>query len=235
MDKFPIRINKYLALKNYSTRRGADELISLGKVTINGRKANLGDKVEEGDSVEVKGLKDKKYVYYAYYKPAGIVTTGNKSEGERIEDVTNFTEKVFPVGRLDKESEGLIILTNDGRITEKLLSPEAGHEKEYLVTVDRPITHEFLVKMSNKVDIGIHKTKKSKVRRIDKDTFEIILSEGKNRQIRRMCGVLGFGVKKLKRFRIMDIMIGKLRPNKYRELTAAEIKRLFQQLKLPVS
>lgn len=224
-----MRINKYLSEKNITTRRGADVLITEGKVFINGRKAVLGDKVTEQDKVIVEGFNPKKYVYYAYYKPSGIATLATGEE-KSIKDVTNFPEKVFPIGRLDKESEGLIIMTNDGRMTDKLLNPKFEHEKEYYVELDRPITHEFLVRISNRVNIGIHITKKSLVRKKDKNSFEIILSEGKNRQIRRMCGVLGAGVKKLKRFRILNILIGKLKPGQFRELKGEELNNFLKKL-----
>lgn len=230
METFPIRINKYVAQKGFSTRRGADELIAAGKVLLNGKKAKLGDQVHEGDSVTLADFSQKKYVYYAYYKPAGIITVGKEPGTKSIADVIKFPEKVFPLGRLDKESEGLIIMTNDGRLSDKLLNPASEHEKEYQVVVDRPITHEFLVKMSQRVDIGIGRTKKSKIRRVDKKTFDIILSEGKNRQIRRMCGVLGYGVKELTRFRIMNVLLGKLKPNQYRNLTPKELKKLLVDL-----
>ena len=224
-----IRINKYLADKNYSTRRGADSLILEGKVYINGKKAVLGDKVKDGDKVTVKDFKDKEYVYYAYYKPAGVSTLATGQE-KSIKDIVNFPEKVFPLGRLDKESEGLLIMTNDGRLTDKLLNPKFEHEKEYYVELDRTLTHEFLVKIRGKLDIGIHKTKKSLARRKGQNAFDIILSEGKNRQIRRMCGVLGAGVKKLKRFRIMNILIGKLKPNQFRRLTKKELDNFLFSL-----
>lgn len=224
------RINKYLAEKNYATRRGADELVSAGKVLINGKVAKLGDQVREDDIVSVKDFETKDYVYYAYYKPSGVVTLGKELGAKNIEETVKFPERVFPLGRLDKDSEGLLIMTNDGRLTDKLLNPKFDHEKEYLVEVDREITHEFLVKMSHKVDIGIHVTNKSKIRRVDKNHFEIILSEGKNRQIRRMCGVLGFGVRKLKRFRVVNILLGKLKPNQYRKLSTKELETFLKNL-----
>lgn len=230
--EFPIRINKYLAIKNYSTRRGADELIKNGKVFINGKVASLGDKVSEKDVVTLKDFKNANLVYYAYYKPVEVLTIGSKAEGRRIEDVAKFPEKVFPIGRLDKDSEGLILMTNDGRLTDRLLNPENTHEKEYTVTVDKEITHEMLVKMSLGVNIGGYKTRKTKIRRKDKHTFDIILTEGKNRQIRRMCGALGFAVKKLKRMRIMDIKIGRLKPNQFRKLEGLELKKLLSTLKI---
>lgn len=224
------RINKYLADKNYATRRGADALVSAGKVFINGKKAVLGDKVEEGDKVTVAGFESPKYVYYAYYKPAGVATLSSGKGEKAIADVAKFPEKVFPLGRLDKDSEGLLIMTNDGRLTDKLLNPKFEHEKEYLVEVDRPITHQFLVKMSHKVDIGIGKTKESKIRKKSNNTFEIILSEGKNRQIRRMCGVFGYGVRRLVRFRVMNILLGRLKPNQFKKLSTRELGIFLKSL-----
>ncbi len=229
-NTFPIRINKYLALKGFSTRRGADELISAGKVYINGKVARLGMEVYEADNVTLKGFEPKSHVYYAYYKPVGVITVGKEPGIRSIEDAAKFPEKVFPLGRLDKDSEGLILMTNDGRLTDKLLNPDSEHEKEYLVELDKPVTHEFLVKMFQGVRIKSGKTKESKIRRKEKNSFEIILTEGKNRQIRRMCGALGYQVKRLKRVRIMNILLGKLKPNQFRKLTPKEQKELFKDL-----
>lgn len=227
---FPMRINKYLAHKNYATRRGADELISAGKVYINGKKAILGDLVEETDKVTLKDLEAKKYAYYAYYKPVGVLSVGGNDEEPGIEQKAKFEEKVFPLGRLDKDSEGLILMTNDGRLTDKLLNPDNDHEKEYLVTVNPNITHAFLIKMGLGVNIDGYKTKKAKIRRVDKNSFEIILTEGKNRQIRKMCGSLGYKVTKLKRIRVMNIELGKLKPNQFKKIIGSELKTLFKSL-----
>ena len=220
--QYPIRLNRYLSLCNYATRRGADVLISGGKVFINGTKASLGDQVQEGDHVEVEGAEEKEYVYYAYYKPKGIVTIGAQNEEKEIADVSNFPEDVFPIGRLDKDSEGLIIMTNDGRITEELLSPDFYHEKEYQVTVDQTVSHQAFVKLRHgvRIDVGRKKymTKPAKVRRISKNTFDIIITEGKKRQIRKMCGGVGYKVVKLKRFRIMDVELGNLKPGQFRKI-----------------
>lgn len=234
-EKF-VRLNKYLAEKNYASRRGADELIESGKVFINGKKAALGDKVGPEDTVEVKGKQAKEFEYYAYYKPRGVVTIGAQDGEKEIKDVTDFPEDIFPLGRLDKDSEGLIIMTNDGRITEALLSPDEKHEKEYSVTTDKPVSHILLVRLSQGVQIGKaglkrnYKTKKTEVRRTSRDSFDIILREGKNRQIRRMCGAVGFQVNKLKRFRIMDISLGKLKPNTYRKLKGKELENFLKAL-----
>lgn len=227
---FPMRINKYLAHKNYATRRGADSLISAGKVFINGKRAVLGDQVTESDKVTIQGFEAPDYVYYAYYKPAGVSTVVSAVDEKSIEDVAKFPERVFPLGRLDKDSEGLLLMTNDGRLTDKLLNPKNDHDKEYLVTLEEEVTHAFLVKMNLGVRIGDYKTKKTKIRRVDKHSFEIILTEGKNRQIRKMCANLGFKVKYLKRIRVMNILLGKLKPNQWRKLTAVELKTLFKDL-----
>ncbi len=238
-----IRLNKYLAEKNYASRRGADTLINAGQVFINGKRAKLGDQVFDGDEVTVKGAVAKEFEYYAYYKPKGVVTIGAQVDSrsptgreKEIKDVTDLPKDIFPLGRLDKDSEGLIIMTNDGRITDALLSPLRKHEKEYQVTVDKPVSHQLLVRLSQGVQIGKtgtsrnYKTKKTEVRKVDKETFDIILREGKNRQIRRMCGAVGFQVKKLKRFRIMSISLGKLKPNTYRKLKGKELEEFLKAL-----
>ncbi len=231
-----IRLNKYLAEQNYASRRGADELIESGKVFINGKRASLGDKVGPNDKVEVKGMQAKESEYFAYYKPKGIVTIGAQGDEKEIKDVTDLPSDIFPLGRLDKDSEGLIIMTNDGRITDALLSPTSKHEKEYTVTVDKPVSHQLLVRLSQGVQIGKagmtrnYKTKKTEVRRVDKESFDIILREGKNRQIRRMCGAVGFQVNRLKRFRIMNITLGKLKPNTYKKLKGKELEEFLKAL-----
>jgi 23S rRNA pseudouridine2604 synthase len=230
------RINKYLAEQGYASRRRADELVEQGLVFINGKKAVPGDKVSTGDKVEVRGMQAKEFEYFAYYKPQGIVTIGAQEGEKEIKDVTDLTSDIFPLGRLDKDSEGLIIMTNDGRITEALLSPTSKHEKEYTVTVDKPVSHILLVRLSQGVQIGKagqtknYKTKKTEVRKTTKDSFDIILREGKNRQIRRMCGAVGFQVRKLKRFRIMNITLGKLKPNTYRKLKGKELEEFLKAL-----
>ncbi len=227
---FPMRINKYLAHKNYATRRGADELISAGKVYINGKKAVLGDTVYEKDEVTLKGVKATEYAYYAYYKPVGVLSVGGTAEEPGIEERAKFPERVFPLGRLDKDSEGLILMTNDGRLTDKLLNPDNDHEKEYLVSVSPEIAHSFLVKMGLGIKLDGYTTKKAKIMRVDKHSFQIILTEGKNRQIRKMCGSLGYKVMKLKRIRVMNIELGKLKPNQFKKIAGPELKTLFKQL-----
>ena len=217
------RINKHLADIGVATRRSADDLISSGKILINGKKAKLGDRVYPDDKVEVKGTKEQKLVYYAYNKPVGVTTVGKQEGEEEIKDVMQFPFRVFPVGRLDKDSGGLIIMTNDGRITKKLLDPKYDHEKEYQVEVNHPIEHVFMVRLRDGVKLGKVMTKKAKVRKIDKYNLEIVITEGKNRQVRRMCSSFNYEVKSLKRVRIMNIELGMLHPNTYREIKDDEL------------
>ena len=231
---YPIRINKYLALNNYSTRKGADELIKKGFVSINGKKAVLGDQVYEYDKISVSHKAPKKeYVYYAYNKSIGVST--NKDNGAKdILSATKFPVKVFPIGRLDKDSHGLIIMTNDGRITDRLLSPKFVHDKEYIVKVEPNISDKFIQLMGNGVHFDKFLSQKCKVWRKPKttDTFHIILTEGKKRQIRRMCEALHHKVTDLRRIRIMNIELSKIGPGEYREIKGEELEKLLQSLNL---
>lgn len=235
---YPMRINKYLAHKGVATRTGVDELIKHQKVLINGNIAKLGDKVLETDNVEVRGVHTKKkYVYFAYNKPKGIVSANPQNEEKEIMQNINFPQgnpvgKVFPVGRLDKESHGLIILTNDGRITDRLLNPIYNHEKEYVVEVDRKFTPAFLKHMQDGVDIGEGVTKPTIVKKIGDKTFSIILTEGKNRQIRRMTEKLGYTVRDLQRIRIQNIELGKIPVNSHREITSDELNTFLKSIDL---
>lgn len=226
------RINKYLAEHNYATRKGADALIEAGKVFINGRLAVLGDKVYEGDNVEVdqKGSLEKR-VYYAYNKPINV-TTNPEPETKDILQTTRFPTKVFPIGRLDKDSTGLIIMTNDGRVTDRLLSPKYVHEKEYVIRLDTPFNDAFIEAMGAGVRFDGYVSKKCKVWRKNTDTFHIILTEGKKRQIRRMCEALHQNVRSLSRIRIMNIQLGKLKQGEFREIKAQELKDFLATLKL---
>ncbi len=230
--EYPIRINKYLSLNKISTRREADTLIQKGFIFINGVKAKLGDKVFEGDTVEVnENLLNKKYIFYAYNKPIGIST--NKDSGSKdILSVTKFESKVFPVGRLDKDSHGLIIMTNDGRITDRLLSPKYVHEKEYIVKVEPNIGDKFIELMANGVRFDRYVSKKCKVWSINKNTFGIILTEGKKRQIRRMSEALHHNVIDLKRIRVMNIELGNIKQGEYREIKEKELEKFLKLLKL---
>jgi len=236
---YPVRINKYLAHLNYSTRVGGDELIKKGLVSINGRKAVLGDKVNEGDEVVVKMKGDKKeYVYYAYNKSVGI-STNHDIASKDILQVTRFPVRVFPVGRLDKDSHGLIIMTNDGRVTDRLLSPKYVHEKEYVVKVDKPFSDKFIELMSNGVHFDGFISKKCKVWRAasakasaSRSTFHIVLTEGKKRQIRRMCEALHHNVIDLKRIRIMNIELEKIPLGEFREIKGKELNEFLKLLNL---
>lgn len=230
-----IRINKYLSEIGYCSRREADKLIAQGRVTINGIEPELGTKVAENDSVEVDGKKvqrkEEEYVYLALNKPVGIVcTTDTKREKDNIIDYVNYPKRIFPIGRLDKPSEGLILMTNDGDIVNKILRSKNNNEKEYIVRVNKPITDDFIFKMSNGVPILDTITKKCKVEKLNDFSFKIILTQGLNRQIRRMCDELDYRVVKLKRVRIMNILLKDLPYGKHRELTKEELSDLNNRL-----
>ncbi|HVU75522.1 MAG TPA: pseudouridine synthase [Candidatus Paceibacterota bacterium] len=231
MSDYPMRINKYLAHQKYCTRREADSLIESGKVFINGRKAVLGDKVVEDDAVEVR-MKPRKFRYVAYHKPAGIIThSAQGDEEEEIADISGL-EGLFPVGRLDKDSHGLIILTNDGRLTEALLNPEHEHEKEYEVKTLHDLPEDFQYKMEHGVDIGDYVTKPCTLTIRGPRAFSIVLTEGKKHQIRRMCGAFGQSAIELKRTRIMNVRLGKLAANSFRNIEGAELKEFLGALGL---
>lgn len=229
-----MRINKYLAHEGIASRREADVLVEAGRVKINGKKAKNGDQVNETDKVEVSGATKPKS-YLAYYKGRGIIT---HSPSEREVDIATKLAKdygithVSPVGRLDKDSEGLMILSNDGRITGPLLDPEADHEKEYEVTVDKPINPMFVRAMAAGVEIERYRTKRAKVtaHKSNGKKFTIILTEGKKHQIRRMCAALGYQVQDLKRVRITNIKLDKLKPNQYRKIVGPELQEFLKEL-----
>lgn len=224
-----INLNKYISSTGICSRRDAEKFIIAGEVTINGQIAQLGNRVFEGDVVKLKGkpLKSKpKTLYIALNKPVGIVSTTDSKERRNIVKHVNHPQRLFPVGRLDKPSEGLIFLTNDGDIVNKILRAGNNHEKEYVVTVDRDIDEIFIKKMSNGIPILGTVTKKCKVTKINQNTFNIILTQGLNRQIRRMCEFLGYEVKKLKRTRIMNVHLGVLKPGDWRELTEKEMNEI---------
>lgn len=232
--KFPIRINKYLADKGLSTRRGADALVEAGKVMVNGARAVLGQKIEESDTVEVRGAKTAaEHRYFAYHKPMGVLTmddgSGDMDIATRIKKDYSL-EGVFPIGRLDKASEGLIILTDDGRVTKRLLSPDQNREKEYLVTVDKRMFGAVFRNLENGVKIERYKTKPAKVEKVTPTTFKITITEGKKHQIRRMCAALGYQVQKLVRLRIMNITLGKTKPGQYRVIKDEELKTFLDEL-----
>ncbi len=224
-----MRINKYISEKGICSRREADKMLEEKRITINDSVAQIGTIVKEGDIVKIDGkpLKKKdKTVYIAFNKPVGIVSTTDKNEKDNMVNYINYPKRIFHIGRLDKDSEGLIFLTNDGDIVNKILRAGNNHEKEYLVTVDKPITQDFLVKMSNGLPILGKITKKCKVSAISKTVFKIILIEGLNRQIRRMCEVLGYEVVKLKRIRIMNVKLEDLPIGRWRYLTDDEVSHL---------
>ncbi len=234
--KYPLRINKYLSSQDYCSRREADGLIKAGLVKINGRVAILGDKVSETDKIEVSPSVKSRLTtlkYYAYHKPASVVTHTPEDGQTDIKEIFPLKDKtIFPVGRLDKSSRGLIILTNDGRITGKLLGPEMNREKEYAVRVDKKISGFFLNKMSYGLNLGDFITKPCQAKQTGFDEFNIILTEGKKHQIRRMCDVLGFVVKDLQRIRIMNIGLKDLKPNEYREIKGKELEIFLSELGL---
>ena len=224
-----VRLNKYISESGFCSRREADKLIQSGLVTIDGVKAEMGTKVTKGQKVRVNGRlisKEEELVYIALNKPVGITcTTEHKVKGN-IVDFVNHKKRIFPIGRLDKDSQGLILMTNDGDIVNKILRAGNNHEKEYIVTVNKPINDEFVKKMSNGIRILGQVTKKCYVKEEGNNTFRIILTQGLNRQIRRMCESLGYEVVKLKRIRIMNINLSDLKIGKWRELTYNELKGL---------
>ncbi len=231
MEENTTRINKFLSETGFCSRREADRLIEQGRVTINGKIPEMGTKVAPGDEVRVNGelvqQKNEKPIYLAFYKPAGIECTTNLSVRDNIVDFINYPERIFPIGRLDKASEGLIFMTNDGDIVNKILRARNNHEKEYIVTVNKPITDRFIDRMANGIPILETITKKCKVEQISKYVFRIILTQGLNRQIRRMCEYLDYEVTALKRTRIINISLD-VPVGKYRELTDKEITELNQ-------
>ena len=231
---FPVRLNKYLSEVGYCSRREADKLIAQGRVTLNGIKPELGTKVQEHDSVEVDGKsvsqKQDKPVYLIFNKPVGIVcTTDTRVEKDNIIDYINYPKRIFPIGRLDKPSEGLIFLTDDGDIVNKILRARNGHEKEYIVRVNKPINSSFIKQMSSGLPILETKTKPCKVTKIGEYEFNIILTQGLNRQIRRMCEYLNYRVTKLQRVRIMNVTLD-LPIGKWREFTEKEFQELNRLL-----
>ncbi len=226
-----IRINKYLAMQGVSTRRDADKLILAGKILINGRKAVLGDKVQEGDKVEITKRLAHNFIYYAYNKPRNIITHSPQN-GEKDIITSAGLKGVFPIGRLDKDSEGLILLTNDGRITDRLLSSKYNHDKEYIVRTRTPIKDFQLKVMEKGMELEGITTAPCKIKYIDENTFSITISEGQKHQIRRMCDALTLPIESLKRVRIMNIKLGQLKSNMYRKIEGEELKEFLKFLSL---
>ena len=233
-----IRINKYIASAGVCSRRDADKLIDQGRVTINGKIAKAGDKVNEGDAVKVGSklvkVQEEKTVL-AYYKPVGVTCTEKDEHAEiTVKEAVRYKERVTYAGRLDKESEGLLIMTNDGDLIQSMMKGENYHEKEYIVKISKPVTREFVEKMSGGIYLKeLDKTTRPcKVERVTKDSFSIVLTQGMNRQIRRMCEALDVKVLQLKRVRVLTVTLGGLKPGEYRKLSNAEVESLRDALKV---
>jgi len=231
-----IRLNKFIAESGICSRREADKFIEKGTVVINGRKAVIGDVVNPKDKVTVNGhklepLDEENKLYIAFNKPVGVTCTTEESTKGNIIDYVNHSTRIFNIGRLDKDSQGLILLTNDGDIVNKILRAENSHQKEYIVTVDKPITQEFISKMGSGVPILGVVTKKCKVEMVAPFVFRITLIQGLNRQIRRMCEYFGYEVRKLERTRIMNISLTGIPLGEWRDLTEKELEVLFSMLK----
>lgn len=227
-----MRINKYISETGLCSRREVDKWIEAKRVTINGLLAELGSQVVTGDEVRIDGKVigvKKKHIYIALNKPAGITCTTERHVKGNIIDYVNHPERIFPIGRLDKDSEGLILLTNHGDIVNQILRAENHHEKEYIVSVDKPVTESFLAGMAGGVRILGTVTQKCKVSRISDHEFHIILTQGLNRQIRRMCTVFGYQVRRLQRIRIMNITLDGLKAGEWRSLTPNELELLMEK------
>ena len=228
-----MRVNKFLVETGYCSRREADDLLAAGKVAVNGARVAVGAVMEVGDEIKVGarviGARTKKHVYIALNKPIGVECTTDPEVKDNIVEFVDHPERVFPIGRLDKDSSGLILLTSDGDIVNKLLRHEHSHEKEYWVTVDRPVTTEFLAKMARGVNLPRLRvtTRPCQTSRLGKFAFAITLTQGLNRQIRRMCLELGCNVKALTRVRFVNIAIGHLKPGRWRNLTPTELSALL--------
>lgn len=228
-----MRINKFLAETGIVSRRGADKWVEDGRITINGVLATNGSQVEPGDEVYVDGKpvkREEQLVYIVLNKPVGITSTTEKHIDGNVVDFVNHPLRIFHIGRLDKDSEGLLLLTNDGDVVNEILRAENGHEKEYVVQVDKPITDKFIEGMSSGVKILDTTTLPCRVEKISSQVFKIILEQGLNRQIRRMCSALGYSVQRLQRIRIMNIQIGNLKVGQWRDLTDKEKNELFTLL-----
>lgn len=224
-----MRINKYISDSGYCSRREADKLVEQGSVTINGKRATIGSQVTEGQEVKVYGETihcNIQSIFIAYNKPVGVVSTTDSADRDNIIDAIGFDERIFPIGRLDKDSQGLIILTNDGDIVNKMLRVNNNHDKEYAVTVDKLITEDFINKMQKGVPILGVVTRKCEIERAGTHSFKIVLRQGLNRQIRRMCEYFGYNVTKLERIRVMHIKLGNIKPGQWRNLTEDEVMML---------
>lgn len=230
-DDYPMRINKYLAHEGISTRRGADELIARGKVLINGRVALLGDKVNKSDKVELRGkTSSKKFLYYAYNKPVGVITHSPQLGEKDIKQSAKLPADIFPIGRLDKDSSGLIILTNDGRVTDRLLSPGYKHDKEYRVRTSEPLRESFKKSMEAGVNIEGYLTVPCTVRKTGPKSFNITLTEGKKHQIRRMVAAMHNTVVELERVRILNVRLNDLKSGSWRPIEGDELVTFLAQI-----
>ena len=230
-DEYPMRINKYLARDGVATRRGADELVARGKILINGRVAVLGDKVNKSDKVELRDKSSsKKFLYYAYNKPVGVITHSPQLGEDDIKQSVGLPKDVFPIGRLDKDSSGLIILTNDGRVTDRLLNPEYEHDKEYRVRTAEPLRESFKKFMEAGVDIEGYLTRPCVVRKTGPKSFNITLTEGKKHQIRRMVSAMHNSVVELERTRILNIRLDNLGVGTWRAIESDELKTFLTQI-----
>ena len=230
------RLNKYISEAGVASRRAADRLIEDGKVTINGKPAVVGDRVYEDDIVAVNGkkiAKEEEDIILAFNKPRGITCTSNPEDKDNVIDYIGYPKRIYSVGRLDKDSQGLLLMTNNGELANQIMRSRGEHEKEYVVTVNKPVTKEFIKGMSNGVPILEDRiTKKCFVEKIDDNTFRIILKQGLNRQIRRMCEYFDYDVIRLERVRVMNIELGKLKEGRYRNISKQEREELFRQLGL---
>ncbi|MBE5969497.1 MAG: 23S rRNA pseudouridine(2604) synthase RluF [Lachnospiraceae bacterium] len=226
-----IRLNKFMSDAGFCSRREADRLIEAGEVLVDGKAAVMGQKIFVSQKVECRGKvikRDEELILLALNKPVGIECTTDETNPDNIVDFVGYPKRIYPVGRLDKNSEGLILLTNDGAIVNKILKAVNYHEKEYVVRVNKPITDDFIKKMSSGVKILDTITRKCKVTKVNKDTFNIVLTQGLNRQIRRMCEALGYKVLKLKRIRIINILLDNIPVGKYKEIKKSELEELLR-------
>ena len=231
-----VRLNKYISEAGVASRRAADRLIEEGRVTINGKPAVVGDRVYEDDIVAVDGKRISKVeedIILVFNKPRGITCTSNPEDKDNVIDFIGYSKRIYSIGRLDKDSQGLLLMTNNGELANQIMRSRGEHEKEYIVTVDRQVTKEFVKGMSNGVPILEDRiTKKCFVEKIDDFTFRIILKQGLNRQIRRMCEYFGYDVVRLERVRVMNIRLGKLKEGRYRDITREEREELYRELGL---
>ncbi len=228
-----VRINKLLSDAGICSRREGDRLIEAGRITVNGRVAVLGDRVSYSDEIRVDGKlvsREEEQIILAFNKPVGIECTADRDNPDNIIDYINYHKRVYPIGRLDKNSQGLILMTNDGSIVNGILKASSYHEKEYHVWTDKELTGEFLEAMSSGVHILDTVTRPCEVKKIDRHCFSIVLTQGLNRQIRRMCKALGYNVVKLKRIRIMNVLLGDLPKGKYRSVEGEERQKLLEQI-----